>query len=116
MCGTDGAVINTTNSGGGFIGIEPISGNVPEKFSLSQNYPNPFNPTTNIKLQIAKTGFVKLTVFDVNGRETALLVNEQLNAGEYNVDFNASGLTSGVYFYRLETTGFTDVKKMILVK
>ncbi len=116
MCGTDGAVINTTNSGGGFIGIEPISGNVPEKFSLSQNYPNPFNPTTNIKLQIAKTGFVKLTVFDVNGRETELLVNEQLNAGEYNVDFNASGLTSGVYFYRLETAGFTDVKKMILVK
>ncbi len=116
MCGSDGAIVYTNNSGGGAIGIEPISGSVPEKYSLSQNYPNPFNPTTNIKLQIAKTGFVKVTVFDLTGKETAILVNENLNAGEYNVDFDASELTSGVYFYRLETAGFTDVKKMILVK
>ena len=116
MCGSDGAIVYTNNSGGGAIGIEPISGNVPEKYSLSQNYPNPFNPTTNIKLQIAKSGFVKLTVFDISGREAATLVNENLNAGEYNVDFNASGLSSGVYFYRIETAGFTDVKKMTLIK
>ena len=116
MCGSDGAIVYTNNSGGGAIGIEPISGNVPEKYSLSQNYPNPFNPTTNIKLQIAKSGFVKLTVFDITGREAAILVNENLNAGEYNVDFNASGLSSGVYFYRIETAGFTDVKKMTLIK
>jgi len=101
---------------GSTIGIEPVSNNVPDKYSLSQNYPNPFNPTTNIKLQIPQTGFVKLAVFDITGKETAILVNETLNAGEYNVDFNASALTSGVYFYRLETAGFTDVKKMILVK
>lgn len=116
MCGSDGAIVYTNNSGGGAIGIEPISGNVPEKYSLSQNYPNPFNPTTNIKVQIAKSGFVKLTVFDITGREAAILVNENLNAGEYNVDFNASGLSSGVYFYRIETAGFTDVKKMTLIK
>jgi photosystem II stability/assembly factor-like uncharacterized protein len=116
MCGTDGAIINTTNSGGGFIGIEPVSGIVPEKYSLSQNYPNPFNPTTNIRLQIPKEGFVKLKVFDMTGKEIAVLVNEDLNAGEYNVNFNASNLTSGAYFYRLETSDFTDVKKMILVK
>ncbi|MBN8584231.1 MAG: T9SS type A sorting domain-containing protein [Ignavibacteria bacterium] len=101
---------------GSTIGIEPVSNEIPEKFSLSQNYPNPFNPATNIKMQIPKEGFVKLRVFDVTGKEVALLVNENLNAGEYKVDFNASGLTSGVYFYRIEAAGFTDVKKMILVK
>ena len=101
---------------GSTIGIEPISGNVPEKYSLSQNYPNPFNPSTNIKLQIPESGLVKLVVFDVTGREVAELVNETLNAGEYKVDFNASGFTSGVYFYRITTVGFSDVKKMILVK
>ncbi len=116
MCGSDGALIYTDNSGGSFIGIEPISGNVPEKYSLSQNYPNPFNPTTNIKLQIPESGLVKLVVFDVTGREVAELVNETLGAGEYKVDFNATGLTSGVYFYRIESAVFTDVKKMILVK
>lgn len=101
---------------GSTIGIEPVSNNIPEQYSLSQNYPNPFNPTTNIKLQIPKAGNVKLTVFDVTGSQVALLVNENLNAGEYKVDFNAAALTSGVYFYRLETAGFKDVKKMILVK
>ncbi len=116
MCGTDGAMVFTSNSGGGFIGIEPVSGNVPEKYALSQNYPNPFNPTTNIKLQVPESGLVKLVVFDVTGRQVAELVNETLSAGEYKVDFNASGLTSGVYFYRLETGGFTDVKKMTLIK
>ena len=59
---------------------------------------------------------MKLTVFDVTGKETAVLVNENLRAGEYKVDFNASKLTSGVYFYRLETSGFSEVKKMMLVK
>ena len=59
---------------------------------------------------------MKLTVFDVTGKEVALLVDQELNAGEYKVDFNAAGLTSGVYFYRMETAGYTDVKKMILIK
>lgn len=114
--GLNSGVILTDNGGGNIIGIENVSGTVPGKFSLSQNYPNPFNPTTNIKLQIAKSGFVKLTVFDVTGKEVALLVDQDLNAGEYKVDFNAAKLTSGVYFYRMETAGYTDVKKMILIK
>jgi hypothetical protein len=101
---------------GSTIGIAPVSNTIPEKFTLSQNYPNPFNPSTAIKMQIPQEGFVKLKVFDVTGKEAAVLVNEKLNAGEYKIDFNASGLTSGVYFYRLETADFTDVKKMILVK
>lgn len=101
---------------GSTIGIQNITNEIPERFELSQNYPNPFNPTTNIKLQIPKSGNVKLTVFDITGKEVALLVNENLSAGEYKIDFNGTGLTSGVYFYRLETVDFTDVKKMILVK
>jgi len=116
MCGSDGAMVYTNNSGGNAIGIEPISGSVPENYSLGQNFPNPFNPTTNIRLNVPKSGFVKLTVFDMTGRETAVLVNENLSAGEYNVDFNAAALTSGVYFYRVEAGSFTDVKKMMLVK
>ncbi len=98
------------------IGITPIGTEVPADFSLGQNYPNPFNPTTNIKLQIPKNGFVKLAVFDITGKEVALLVNEELGAGSYNVDFDASHLSSGTYFYRMETNSFTEVKKMILVK
>jgi len=113
---TNSGVLRTTNSGGELIGIQPVSNIILEKYELSQNYPNPFNPTTNIKLQIPESGLVKLVVFDVTGRQVAELVNETLMAGEYKVDFNASGLTSGVYFYRITTAGFSDAKKMILVK
>ncbi len=101
---------------GSTVGIQQISGEVPSKFELNQNYPNPFNPVTNIKFSIPKAGSVKLVVFDVSGREVAELVDEQLSAGIYNYDFNASHLSSGVYFYKLITSEFTEVKKMILVK
>lgn len=86
------------------------------KFSLSQNYPNPFNPVTNIKYQISNTKFVSLKVFDVLGKEIETLVNEKQSAGTYEVNWNASTYPSGVYFYRLVTDGFTDTKKMILLK
>ncbi len=98
------------------IGIQNISGEVPEKFSLGQNYPNPFNPKTNVRIQMPKSGNVKLTVFDITGKEVKVLVNEYLAAGTYNVDFDGSNLASGTYFYKLETNGFSDVKKMILIK
>lgn len=101
---------------GSTIGITPVSNNIPEKFELSQNYPNPFNPVTNIKFSIPKAGNVKLAVFDAAGRQLAELVNQQLNAGTYNYDYNASGLASGVYFYKLVSADFSEVKKMILVK
>ena len=71
---------------------------------------------TNVKIQMSKRGFVKLAVFDITGKEIAVLVNQELNAGVYNVDFDASNLSSGTYFYRMETAGFSDVKKMIVVK
>ncbi len=98
------------------IGIQNVSAEVPERFSLGQNYPNPFNPMTNVKIQMPKSGFVSLKVFDITGKEVAVLVNQELNAGVYNVDFDASNLSSGTYFYRMETAGFKDVKKMVVVK
>jgi hypothetical protein len=98
------------------IGITPIGTNVPTKFDLLQNYPNPFNPVTNIKFDIAKTGLVKLAVYDVTGRVVAELVNGEIQAGSYNFDYNAANLASGIYFYKLEAGNFSSIKKMILVK
>lgn len=88
----------------------------PLTFKLSQNYPNPFNPVTKIAYALPKSGLVTLKVYDILGKEVATLVNEVKNVGNYSVDFNASSFTSGVYFYKLETNGFSDVKKMMLIK
>lgn len=104
------------NPTGNPIGIQQISTEVPAGFELSQNYPNPFNPATNIKISVPNSGLVNLTVYDITGKEVSVLVNEKLSAGIYNVDFNASNLASGTYFYRLTSGSYTDVKKMILVK
>jgi subtilisin-like proprotein convertase family protein len=98
------------------IGIQNISNEVPAKFTLGQNYPNPFNPVTNIEFSLPKGSFTKLVVYDITGREVTMLVNKQLNAGTYKVDFDASHLATGTYFYRLEAGSFTEVKKMLLVK
>ncbi len=83
---------------------------------MEQNYPNPFNPTTNISYRIPESGFVSLKVYDALGREVAALVNEVKPAGNYLVNFNAAGLASGVYFYRLKAGNFTQNHKMILLK
>lgn len=97
-------------------GIENISGEIPTRYNLSQNYPNPFNPSTKIRFDIPESSVVKLTVFDITGKETAVLVNGNLRAGKYEYEWNAEKLTSGIYFYRLESEKFNDVKRMILVK
>ncbi|MCX7833587.1 MAG: aryl-sulfate sulfotransferase [Ignavibacteria bacterium] len=89
---------------------------LPEKYSLYQNYPNPFNPTTLISFDIPKLEFVKLRIFDIIGREIALLINENLKPGNYKIEFNGSNLPSGTYFYSLETQSFREVKRMTLVK
>jgi photosystem II stability/assembly factor-like uncharacterized protein len=88
----------------------------PKEFKLEQNYPNPFNPTTNIKFSITKGSFVTLKVYDMLGKEIKTLVSQTLAPGVYTADFNASGVSSGTYFYKLVTPDFTDVKKMVLVK
>lgn len=97
-------------------GIQSIGNNLPDKFNLSQNHPNPFNPATNIQFSIPKSSFVKLVVYDIQGRKVETLVNQQVNAGTYNADWNAARYSSGIYFYKLETDGYTETKKMMLVK
>jgi hypothetical protein len=98
------------------IGIQNINTGIPSSYSLGQNYPNPFNPITNVKFSIVKSGDVRIVVYDLQGREVQTLVNERLNAGTYEVKFDGSMLTSGVYFYRLTTGGFSETKKMLLIK
>jgi hypothetical protein len=89
---------------------------VPGEFRLEQNYPNPFNPATVISYQLAVNSFVTMRVFDLIGREVATLVNENLAAGNYDITFNAAGLSSGVYFYRLTADDMVQTRKMILQK
>jgi len=89
---------------------------VPEKFNLSQNYPNPFNPTTTINYTLPKDGIVTLKIFDISGKEITTLVNDHKVSGYYSVDFNASALPSGVYFYRIQTGNNNETKKMALIK
>ncbi len=97
-------------------GITQNETEIPAQYSLSQNYPNPFNPTTNINFSIPKTGLVKISVFDMLGREVAVIVNKEMTAGSYLANFDASKLSSGVYFYRLVSGDFTATKKMMLIK
>ena len=97
-------------------GIQTLTTELPQKFSLSQNYPNPFNPSTKIRFQIAKATNVKLVVYDALGREVSVLANENMQPGSYVADFDAEGLPTGVYFYRLATSDFVETKRMILLK
>ena len=96
--------------------VNPEQGTLPNTYSLSQNYPNPFNPVTKISFAIPKAGFVSLKVYDLLGREVSNLINEEKQAGNYSVDFNSGNLTSGVYFYKMQSGSFTETKKMLLIK
>ena len=89
---------------------------IPVTYELAQNFPNPFNPSTNIRFSIPESGLVKLKVYNVMGEEVATLLNEQKNAGNYEVQFDASRLASGVYFYSIITDNFVSTKKMVLLK
>jgi len=98
------------------LGIQRIGTNIPDGFKLKQNYPNPFNPTTTIQLQIPVNDFIELKVYDISGKEVAELVKQKLKAGVYDVTFDASGLSSGVYFYTLRSSEFVQTKKMLMIK
>jgi len=89
---------------------------IPSNFELSQNYPNPFNPSTVIKFALPENSKVLLEVYNILGEKVATLINTEMKAGYHSFTFDARNLTSGVYFYRIETSKFKDVKKMILVK
>ncbi len=104
------------NQEGLLTGINQNGSEVPENYSLSQNFPNPFNPVTNIKFTLPAGGLTKLVIFDIMGREVATLLNKDMNAGSYTADFDASSLSSGVYFYKIISGSFTDTKRMVLVK
>jgi photosystem II stability/assembly factor-like uncharacterized protein len=98
------------------IGINPISTEIPGKFSLHQNYPNPFNPETKIRFDLSKSGIVSIKIYDAIGREVAALVNEKLSAGEYSVDWDGFNHPSGVYFCRLESDNLAKTIKMVMIK
>ena len=113
-----GATVTSTT------GILQMTPDVPVEFSLSQNYPNPFNPSTRIAFTIPAEKFVKLTIFDITGREVAALVNGTVKPGSYSIEWNGSNAASGIYFYRLSAgdqsadggQSFTLTKKFILQK
>jgi len=95
---------------------EKINNEVPVNYALQQNYPNPFNPSTSIRFDIPQSGVVTLKVYNMLGEEAASLLNEFKDAGSYEIKFDASGLSSGIYFYTISTANFVSTKKMILVK
>jgi hypothetical protein len=96
--------------------IKPVSELISEYYTLHQNYPNPFNPSTRIKFSLPESGFTTLKVYNMLGKEVATLVNESLKPGTYEVDWNASQYSSGVYFYKLEAGDFRETKRMMLTK
>lgn len=109
--------------GGDYILVQPLimtgvgeENSAPQNFHLSQNYPNPFNPSTKINFSIAKAGVVNLRVFDITGKEVAVLINDVKPAGTYTVEFKDARLASGTYFYKLESSGFVETKRMMLLK
>jgi len=103
-------------SGDDQVSIHNISSDVPDKYSLSQNYPNPFNPSTTIKFAITRAALVKISVFDISGREVDVLVNERLQPGTYSTQWNALVYSSGVYFYKIQSGDFVETKRMLLIK
>ena len=109
-------IYSKQNPTGNPVGIINISSEIPNEFSLGQNYPNPFNPATKIKFALHNKSFANLVIYDGLGREVETIVNEQLNAGSYEADWNASNFPSGVYFYKLTTGDFSKTNKMLLIK
>jgi hypothetical protein len=96
--------------------IEVTAVTAPKEFALEQNYPNPFNPTTVISYQLPVSGNVSLKIFDILGKEVAVLVNEVKEAGSYSAQFDGTKLSSGLYFYKLTTNQFSSIRKMLLLK
>jgi len=114
------------------VNVVSLSNEIPTGFKLEQNYPNPFNPTTKIRFYLPSTlsfprpsnvfgqgsggNPVKLTIYDILGKEIQTLVNKNLSAGTYEVTFDAGGLNSGIYFYRLTTNNYSETKRMLMLK
>ncbi len=115
LCGTDSSVWSRPVAD--FVtSVNSNTNQIPSKHVLKQNFPNPFNPTTQIRFEIPVSGLVTLKIFDVLGREVATLVNERKSPGTYDVEWNASTMPSGVYFYRLQAGKYAETKKLLLLK
>jgi hypothetical protein len=108
--------IDSTCLDANLVGVTHNGNEIPKVYSLAQNYPNPFNPATNISFGLPKSGLVRLVVYDLLGRVVSTLVNEHRQAGTYSVSFDAANLSSGIYFYKIESGDFSSIKKMVLVK
>lgn len=109
-----GKILKTTNGGLTFTGN--INSEIPDKYMLEQNYPNPFNPQTIIRFSIPERNFITLKVFDIKGQEVKSLISEEYQPGNYEIKLTGDNLSSGVYYYRLQSKGFTETRKMILLK
>lgn len=115
-------VVKTDSNGNSPVSINNISSEIPLSFKLYQNFPNPFNPFTNLEFQIPasqgkpKSGFVLLKIYDMIGKEIAIIVNDNLDPGTYRYEFDGSNFVSGVYFYELKVGDYTAVKRMVLIK
>ena len=108
--------VNVVLTEDGLTSVKSESNSIVTTYALSQNYPNPFNPSTLISYQLPTNGLVTIKVYNVIGKEIATLVNEFQQSGNYSKEFNANGLTSGVYFYTIKSGNFSATKKMILMK
>ncbi|MGE5435592.1 MAG: T9SS type A sorting domain-containing protein, partial [Syntrophothermus sp.] len=110
------------NKGFNVLGAAPVTGInddyniIPDKYLLYQSFPNPFNPSATIRYSVPVGDIVKIKVYDILGKEISTLVNEYQTPGTYNVEFNCGNFSSGIYFYRMQSGNFVDVKKMILIK
>lgn len=113
---SDGVVWKRSLSDFGITSVENMEGEITSSYKLNQNYPNPFNPSTKIQFAIPASQRVSLKVFDITGREVANLVDEFLSAGNYSYDFDGTKLSSGIYFYRLISGNFSEIRKMTLIK
>jgi hypothetical protein len=116
LAGTRDSKVACLSGGNDFASNTEITQGMPTDYSLSQNYPNPFNPYTKIEFKIPQAGLVSLKIYDLLGREVKTLINEEMQSGKYNIDFDASALASGVYFYALNAGEFISSKKMVLLK
>jgi hypothetical protein len=116
----DDVIINGIYSGGGtkcggalLVENEDLA---PLHFALEQNYPNPFNPSTTISFSLPSISFVSLKIFDLLGREVATVVSEEMSAGKYTKQWNANGMPSGIYYFRLQAGSFSESKKLVLLR
>jgi ligand-binding sensor domain-containing protein len=115
--GTGGSGLAVYKEGGVAVSVkEIVNKNIPGAFALFQNYPNPFNPSTNITFSIPTKSFVSLKVFDLIGREVAVLAAQEMSAGNHALQWNATNISSGVYFYCLKAGLFSETKKLVLLK